>query len=219
MNIRYIAFLSLALPFFFVTQAYASGTDCTTMYGGGYTSTQSCAKIIIDKKVLKPGTSDFVDGLSAIDPKYEIGQNISFQIVVQNAGDENLSNITVVDSFPQNVVYVSGAGNYDSKSNKLTFTIDHLASGESQTFYIVAKVTDTMAFGDNGYVCVSNVVDATENDLTAEDAAQFCVERPLQVAPPVLGMKKTPSTGPVDAALPMLFGMAGAGAFLRKKVK
>lgn len=215
-TLLFTLFLSLS-AFAGVAQASGSNSACTTVSTGTYTSKESCVKITIDKKVLKPGTSDYVDGLSATDPKYGIDQNVTFKVVVQNVGDENLTDITVVDALPQNVTYVSGAGNYDQGRNELSFNIDNLEVGKSQEFFIVAKTTNSMSFGDKGFVCVTNNVRASANKgVQVDDAAQFCVERPLKVQPPVI-VKKTPPTGPMDAALPILMSMGGAGIFLRKK--
>ncbi|HSA83873.1 MAG TPA: hypothetical protein VLF20_03220 [Patescibacteria group bacterium] len=214
----YTLFLAV-LAVLFVPQAQASGTDsrCTVVSTGQYSSKESCIKLIIDKKVLKPGTKDYVDGLSVSDPKYNLDQQVTFQVVVQNVGAEELSDITIVDTMPQNVDYVSGAGSYDAGSRKLTFKLDKLTVGQSQTFYIVGKVTNAIAFGENGYVCVTNYVQASaKNGLSVDDAAQFCVERPVKVYEPV-PVKKTPATGPEMLAIPMLFGMGGAGVFLRRK--
>jgi uncharacterized repeat protein (TIGR01451 family) len=145
-TILFTLFLSLTA---FAGQAQASGSNanCQTISTGTYTSKESCVKITLDKKVLKPGTNEYVDGLSAIDPKYKVDQNVTFKIVVQNVGDENLSNITVTDTLPANVVYVSGAGNYDKNSNKLTFNVANLDAGQAQEFFITAKVTNSISFG------------------------------------------------------------------------
>lgn len=202
-----------------VPQAQAGG-NCTGFYGGGYTGSESCAKITIDKKVLKPGTKDYVDGLSALDVKYHSADTVVFQIVVQNSGSQPLTNLTVVDTLPQYVTFVSGAGSFDKATNKLTLTIPTLNSNESQTVYVSTKVNDAITFNNNGVVCTTNAVHvSTSQGAAADDTAQFCIERAAKVYAPVLGVKQTPPTGPVDAALPILVSMAGAGMYLIKKVR
>jgi|GEM_PF-6502029 len=218
MNKLKLSLFAALFFFLFAGQAQASGSNCAAVYGGGYSGSQSCAKISVDKKVLKPGTKDYVDGLSANDPKYSVNQDVTFQIVVQNVGNENLTDITVVDTLPQNLIYSSGAGSYDKNTNKLSFKITNLDVNTTQTFYVVARVNENFAFGDKGFVCVTNYVTATgQNGIASDDAAQLCVERQLKVYPPVLGIKQTPPTGPADAALPILLSMAGAGIYLTKK--
>lgn len=218
MNIRKIAFFTLFLPFIFVTQAQASGTNCVSMYGGGYAATQSCTNITIDKKVQKPGSKDFVDGLSGNDAKYNPGQEVNFQITVQNVGSDKITNLVVTDTLPQFVTFVAGPGSYDKNANKLTFVVASLESGQSQTIYIKTKIVDNVTFPDKGFTCVTNFVRGTEQSgINVDDSTLFCIERPLKIYQPVLGVKQTPSTGPEAAALPVLFGMGGFGWFLRKK--
>jgi uncharacterized repeat protein (TIGR01451 family) len=204
----------LTLGLTLIGQAHASGSNCAVgMYGQ---SVGPCTKIVVDKKVQKPGTKDFVDSLSALDSKYHVGDTVTFQIVVQNTG-KDITNLEVVDTLPQNVQFVSGPGKYDKSSNKLSFNISSLESGKSQTFYITTKVVDSIAFGNNGYVCVNNYVHAKDkNGATSDDAAQFCVERVLKVYPPK-PVKQAPPTGPEAVAIPALYGMAGAGMYLRKR--
>lgn len=219
MNSFKVVILSALLFVAFAHPALASGSDCTGMYGGSYTGSQSCSKISIDKKVQKPGSKDYVDGLSALDPKYHANDTVNFQIVIQNVGSDKASNVTITDSLPDFVTFVSGPGSYDTNSKKLTFNIASLNSGESQTFYIATKVNDNLAFGDNGFMCVTNYARATESNGTVDDdSAQFCIERVLPVYQPA-PVKKAPPTGPIDAALPLLFGMGGAGLYLIKKIK
>lgn len=221
---QYMNILKITLFAFFLTllvagTAQASGTNCTVMYGG-YAGSESCAKISVDKKVLRPGTKDYVDGLSAIDAKYRVSQEVTFQLVVKNDGPEKLTNVVVTDTLPQFVSFVSGPGSYDKNANKLTFVVASLESGKSETIYIKTKVADNVTFPNNGFTCVTNYVRVTEKSgISAEDSSQFCIEQPQKVYPPVLGVKQTPPTGPEAAALPALLGIAGAGMYLRKKVR
>lgn len=217
--------LKIILLFFFVVlfvpQPVQASGGCSGSYGGyTYTGSQSCAKIAIDKKVQKPGTKEYVDGLSVIDPKYKVGQEVIYQIIVTNSGPNKLEKIVVTDTLPQYVTFVSGPGSYDKDTNKLSYVIGVLESGKSDTVYIKTKIADTVSFSEKGYICVTNYVNVKENGgASAEDSTQFCLERQLQVEKPVLGAKETPATGPEAAVLPILLSMAGAGMYLRKKVQ
>lgn len=209
--------LSLGLALTLVGQAQASGNNCAVgMYGE---KVGSCTKITLDKKVQKPGSKDFVDGLSALDPKYHTNDTVNFQIVVQNVGPEKIKDATVTDSLPNFVTFVSGPGSYDKTNNKLTFKIAALEVEEAQTFYVATKVVDNISFGSNSLMCVPNYAKVTEsNGANSDDIAQFCIERVLQVYPPQ-PIKKAPPTGPEAMAIPALFSMAGAGMYLRKKFR
>lgn len=221
MNVLISLLFTLFLSFALAGQAQAaSGTNCTSLYGGGYKASQACTTVMIDKKVQKPGTKDFVDGLSGNDPKYQVNQEVTFQVVVQNTGSEKLTDVVVTDTLPQYVTFVAGPGSYDKAANKLTFTIPSLESGQSQTFHIKTKVVENVTFPNNGFTCVTNYVQVTEkNGASADDSTLFCVERPVKVEPPVKGVKTTPPTGPLDAALPILVSMAGAGMYLTRKTR
>lgn len=215
-----ILFTFILSLFTLVGQAHASSTSCNGFYGGTYTGSMICNQITIDKKVQKPGAKDYVDNLSALDIKYTPGQEVSFQIVVQNTGSEKLTDIVVADTLPQFVTFVAGPGIYDKTVNKLTFTIESLESGQSQTFHVKGKVAGDINFPEKGFSCLVNHVRASEKGgASAEDTAQFCIERPMKVQPPVLGVKQTPPTGPMDAALPVLISMAGAGMYLTRKTR
>lgn len=219
MNILKIILFAILLLIIVPQQAQAGG-NCTQFYGGGYTGTQTCAKITLDKKVLKPGTKDYVDGLSMVDAKYHSSDKVVFQIVVQNTGSEDLNNVVLTDTLPQYVTFVSGPGSFDAKTNKLTLNISTLKIGESQTYYLETKVVDNITFNNNGAVCTTNSVRVDVKDkASAEDNAQFCIERILKVEAPVKGLKETPPTGPADAALAILISMAGAGMYLKSKTQ
>jgi uncharacterized repeat protein (TIGR01451 family) len=220
MNILISLFFTLILSFALAGQAQAAtGTNCTSSYGGGYKTTESCTTITIDKKVQKPGTKDFVDGLSENDPKYQENQEVLFKIVILNTGANKLTDVVVTDTLPQFVTFVAGPGSYDKGTNKLTFTIPSLESGQSQTMEVKTKIVDNVSFPEKGFTCVTNYVRATEkNGASADDSTLFCIERPLKVHQPV-PVKQTPPTGPLDAALPLLMAMGGAGAFLTRKTR
>jgi uncharacterized repeat protein (TIGR01451 family) len=220
MNILKISLFTLILSLFVAGTAQASGTSCSSFYGGGYTGSQSCAKITVDKKVLKPGSKDYVDALSGNDAKYGVNQEVKFQITVQNVGQEKLTDITLVDTLPQYLQYASGPQGIIIEGSKLTVKVPSLEVGQSQIFVITAKVADQVAVSDKGFVCVTNFVRATEKrGIFAEDSAQLCIEQTLKVHPPVLGVKQTPPTGPADAALAILASMAGAGLYLTRQTQ
>lgn len=70
------------------------------------------------------------------------GAQIPYTITVRNTGDGDAANLTVTDALPASLAYVSSspAGSYDSGTNKVTWTIDSLAAGQSVTRTIIAEV-------------------------------------------------------------------------------
>ena len=208
----------------------ANASTCQPIYGGGETCVQ-VGNLSINKTVKNPSTGGFVDNLNINDPKYSPTSTVDFQITVTNTGSGNISSATVKDTLPNYVTFVSGPGSFDANSKVLTFTVNNLGSGQSQTFNVTAKVVDQGALPANqGVTCVVNQVSATANDnMQSSDNSQFCIEKPSQPGTPSTttkgGLKvfpapkvtTTPATGPEMLALIGLIPSGIAGLILRKK--
>lgn len=209
------------------TGSYGVGTsNCQIIYGGGEVC-QKQIKFTIEKQVMSPTKGgSFVDNLSANDPKFAPGQNVTYKVIVKNTGDNTIKKLDVSDTFPQFVSFVSGAGNYDQNSRTLNFSITDMPKGKEQDFTIVAKTAnDTDLPQDQTVICPVNTVKATEESgNTASSSTQICIQRnvPTNIAPKVYStppMKTTPSTGPEVLGLIALIPSGLAGLVLRKKAK
>lgn len=198
--------------------------DCQPVYGGGQTCTSY--SFSIEKLVQTPGKGGnaYVDNLSINDPKYSPSQQVNFEIIVKNTDSQTIPTITVVDTFPQFVTFVSGQGTYNSNNNTVTYTINNLGAGQSQTLYITGKISDANSLPtDQGIMCLTNQAAATDsNGLMNSAASQFCVQKSVlgSAVPqvfPAPTVVKTPSTGP--EMLPLLALIPGGlgGLILRKK--
>ena len=204
------------------TKAFA---DCQEIYGGGQTCTNS--NFSIQKLVQNPGqgAGNYVNNLSINDPKYSPNQQVNFEIIVQNTGSQNIPTLTVTDTFPQFLNFVSGPGNFDTNSKVLTFTINNLNAGQSQTFFVSGKVVDASLMpSDQGTICLINQATGTDNNgNTSNAASQFCVAKSvLGTSQPAVfttkgGLTTTPSTGPEMLPLISLIPGGLAGFILRKK--
>lgn len=220
--------LSLALAFVFsllaVKASYAD-VSCQPIYGGGTTCVTS-ANILINKQVQNPANGQFVDNLGVNDTKFAANQNVTFQLIVTNTGGSSIDRILVKDTFPQFVSFVSGPGNFDSNNKVLSFEVDNLAAGQSQTFTVVGKVAPDNALA-SGINCVVNQSSAQiiSSGQMSQDNSQFCIQKgvmvpttkggiPVQPAPQ---MTTTPPTGPEMAIYPLLSGSGILGWFLRKR--
>lgn len=220
LNLSKIALTTSLLVLGSATLVSAAGSysNCQVIYGGG----EVCApevKFSIDKKVQKPTKGgEFVDNLSANDEKFNPGQNVTFQVTVQNTGNKEVT-LTVSDILPTNLDYVSG-GTYDANGKKVSNTVT-LKVGESKTYTIVAKVTDAANLPANQTViCVTNVARATDgNGASAEDNAQLCIQKNVTtpVVQPQIPSKNIPNTGPEALALVILPPLGAAGLYLRRK--
>ena len=77
------------------------------------------------------------------------GDNLNYTVTVKNEGNGNANDVIIVDNLGKGLEYVSSTGNYDNKTNTITWKVD-LASGETKTFTVVAKIV--------GYTDVTNEV-------------------------------------------------------------
>lgn len=207
------------------TSAFA---ECTQTYGGSQSCTTSNA-FSIEKTVETPGKGggSFVDNLSINDPKYAPTDVVSFKINVKNTGTQVIPTLTVSDTFPQFISFVSGPGSFDSNSKKLTITVTNLQPGQSQTYDVTGKVADANLMpSDQAVVCLINQAAATDNTgATNTSSSQFCVQKSVTGTsqPQVVGTTKgglpvtTPATGPEMLPIMALIPSALAGFALRKK--
>lgn len=219
MNIKHVSKILLTTSAILIgsaTLASASGTsNCEIVYGGG----QVCPpqiKFTIDKKIQKPTKGgEFVDNLSSNDEKFNPGQDVVFQLTVQNTGDQNVD-LTVSDILPSYVTYVSG-GTFDSANNKVNNQVS-LKPQESKTYLIDTRVVSAGNLPANQSVtCVTNVARASiSSGNTAEDTAQFCIQNNVVIQPQIPS-KSIPNTGPEALALFFLPPMGAAGLYLRRK--
>ena len=201
-----------------VSPAFA---DCQSVYGGG----QTCNfNYTINKLVQVPGKGggQYVDNLSINDPKYSPSQNANYEIVVTNTGNNTIPTLTINDTFPQFVTFVSGVGNYNINTNTLTFTITNINPGQSLTYLLTAKTADANTLPNNeGVICVINQVSATDqNGQVQSDSSQLCIQKNvLPAVAPAPKIVATPATGP--EMLPLLALLPGGlgGLLLRKKSK
>ena len=195
--------------------------DCQSVYGGG----QTCAfNYTINKLVQVPGKGggQYVDNLSINDPKYSPSQNVNYQIIVTNTGNNTIPTLTINDVFPQFITFVSGAGNYSQSNNTLNFKISNLEAGKSVTYTLTAKTADSNKLpNEQGIVCVINQVSATDqNGQVQSDSSQLCIQKNvLPAVAPAPKIVATPATG--AEMLPLLGLIPGGlgGILLRNKSK
>ena len=77
------------------------------------------------------------------------GDNLTYTVTVKNEGNGNATDVIIVDTLGKGLEYVSSTGNYDNKTNTITWKVN-LASGETKTFTVVVKIV--------GYTDVTNKV-------------------------------------------------------------
>lgn len=204
----------------FPSRAFA---DCQPIYGGGQTCTSF--NFTINKLVQVPGKGggNFVDNLSINDPRYSPSQTVNYELIVTNTGNQTIPTLNITDNFPSYINFVTGAGSFDANSKTLSFTINNLGAGQSQTFNLSAKTSDSKTI-PAGITCVVNQANAndTHGDSTS-DSSQACIQNgvvnPTTAVLPAATVKTTPPTGPELIPLALLFPSALGGLFLRRKSK
>lgn len=211
------------------TLASASGSsygtsNCQVIYGGGEVCHEQ-VKFTIDKKVMQPTKGGgYVDNLSSNDARFQPGSDAAFQITITNTGNKTIEKLTVVDTLPSNLLFVSGVGNYNSSDKTITYTISNLEAGKSNQQTFVAKIADKSKFSQT-VTCVTNAVKAYDNNgNNANDNASLCIENVVvaQPEPKVFTSyppKTIPNTGPEMLPLLGLIPAGISGYFLRKKSK
>ena len=208
--------------------AFAAGgsSNCQGVYGGGEVC-QTQVKFTINKLVQMPGKGggDFVENMGVNDPRFSPGQNVNFKIVITNTGRADITNLNVVDTFPQFVTFVAGVGNSNVGASQINFVVGSLPQGKSVEYVITGKIADEGNLPNNQAVtCVTNNVSATTSDgQKASDNAQLCIEKNVLGATPgpqifnKQQVQNIPSTGP---ELGYLFGLIPTGAlgfYLKRK--
>lgn len=184
-------------------------------------------QIFINKLVFNPNTRLFVDNLGINDHRFLASNEVIFQIRVQNSGQENLTNLKVLDSIPNFVDFVSGPGSFNTQTRTLEFKIDNLAVNETKTFEVRIRVRNSENLPQNQVSCVTNVATVTDS-VSAQDSSTFCIEsRILGVELPVTGkggevlpgVTELPVTGPAETTLILLgsLGLLGSALYLLKK--
>jgi len=198
---------------FSASQVSASGSSsCVPVYGGG-TQCPRSGQVLINKKVKNPASGVFVDNLGPTDPKYRPEQVVTFRITVQNPGDSSIDSITVTDTLPDFVDFMTGPGAYNSSTRMIAFTVTNLASGESRDFDVTARVVHQAVLpNEKNIVCPVNVVQAQSDFGNDRDETQFCIEKQM-IVPAV------PKAGPEMWIVPGLTSVFAVGTYLRRKVR
>ncbi len=90
---------------------------------------------------VNPATADLVISKTVNDPNPNIGANITYTIRVTNSGPDTATNVTVQDTLPAGVTFVSATpvGVYDPVSG--VWTVGTVSVGTPQTLQIVCTVT------------------------------------------------------------------------------
>lgn len=208
--------------------AQESSPSCQQVYGGGATCLQT-GKVILNKTIQHPNSSQLVESLSVNDPKFKADQTVVFHLTLTNTDTKEAKNITVQDTLPDLLHYISGDGQFDEKTRSFSFTVALLNPGESKTRIIQMRVLPAEKLPkDPESVCVLNQATATYgNGNVSQDNVQFCIENRVlgtetNTAPTVYAAQQvaqTPPTGAESLKLLALLPAGLAGLLIRKSTR
>ncbi len=208
-------FLFLLLTSLFIAPSRVKASECTTQYGG--TTTCVSTSLTINKQVTNPATGNFVENLGSTDATFSSNQEVLFRLTIKNTGSQAQSSVTVKDTFPSELTFVSGPGTFDATSNTLTFTLDNLGAGESRSIEVLAKVDANKVNKERSISCVINTSRVSASPPAGgaadQDTAQLCIQTN------VLGATTLPIAGFNDFAFLLPFaglGLAGMALLMKR---
>lgn len=198
---NYFSILLATLMLFSFFNVSSVSAQYTSSQGGPNTT------FLIDKKIFNPQTLQYVDNLSRDQYLFIPNQTVDFQLVVTNTGNQDLTNLDITDQLPAELAYVSG-GSLD-KGGQPHFYISTLTPGQSQTFFLKAKVNVDPNLA--GIICPVNLAQAQTGSLLDQDTSALCIQKNIIKQVPVV--TQLPKTGlpllawPLVSLLPAGFGL------------
>lgn len=213
-----IALTAISIVF---SSVFSSGVSAQYGQYGQYGQPEPSLSIMIDKMVGKPFTTkggtnsaDFVDNLSPSDLRFQPGDEVLFKLKVKNTSDEKLKNVSVTDFLPDFVQFVDGKGGFNADSRELTIAVGDLEVDEEKEYIVNVKVMNQEQLpADKGLMCLVNKATASNESVSDDDTAQFCIEKDVQ------GITSVPSAGP-EQGIALILGQLsalGLGVFLKRK--
>lgn len=174
----------------------------------GYETTNVPKEISIDKKVRSIGDSQYVDNIESSTKTFYENDVIEFQVNIKNTSDKTLSNIDVKDMLPKYLSLIFYPGTFDADQKIIDWKIDSLASNETKTYLIRAKINGST--GLNVLTKQTNKAETCDADQCDNDTSSYFI-----------GKSTVPATGASDVALKtgLVITLVGLGFGFRKKAR
>jgi len=168
--------------------------------GQYYSQGETKRSLSIDKKIRPINSNKSFDNIDKDEKSFVEGDSLDFSILVENTGNQELSNLKVNDYLPayQNIIF--NPGNYDKDNVNINWVIDRLGVGESKVFTIRTKIGSIITAYSQ---MITNKVCVNGDNLSDCDSASFFVTG-----------KSVPSTGSGGILIQSLLGVFGAGIAL-----
>lgn len=126
-----------------------------------------------DSASLTPASADLSLIKTVDNPSPNVGQSVTFTLTLANAGPDGATNVTVGDTLPAGMTFVSATpsqGSYVSGTG--VWTVGSVASGANATLQIVASVQSTGTKTNTAQVTASDQADpdsTPNNNVATED--------------------------------------------------
>ncbi len=126
-----------------------------------------------DDVLVTPQNADLSITKTVDDPTPDVGDQVSFTVTITNSGPDPATSVTVGDSLPSGMTFVSSApsqGSYSSTSG--VWTVGSLANGANATLQIVASVDTAGTKTNTAQVTAADQDDSDStpnNNVSGED--------------------------------------------------
>jgi uncharacterized repeat protein (TIGR01451 family) len=168
---KIIVFLAIAFSLLVATKN-VSAQSC----GGQYQSPCQSYSMLVDKMVLMPGTSNYVDNLSVSDPRYKPSEYVMFKVTIKNTSTTTFGGMTAKDFVPNYLTPIEGPGTFDAATRIVSWDAGAFAVDEQKTFYFKMQINSQANLpNDQGLFCLVNRAQAWSNTTTDDDSSQFCI--------------------------------------------
>lgn len=177
-----------------------------------YETTEPSSQIIIDKKVRSVLHDSWSDNLSKDNILFTADDLIEFKITIKNTGDQDLTNVKVVDYIPNYISRIFNPGDYSNDNRSIKWTYEKLTPGEEKEEIIRVKVDNADKLPNSQQFCLVNKADVFTNEGPSDtDTSEFCIETRI------LAEKELPQAGSNLLLTTILASaLAGAGIIARK---
>jgi uncharacterized repeat protein (TIGR01451 family) len=154
-----------------------------------------------DSVVVIPQIADLSLTKDVDNPSANVGENVTFNLTLQNAGPDEATGVAVIDRLPSGISFVSSTpsqGTYDSNSG--LWTVGSVASGGRATLQIVGRVENPGTKTNTAEVSASDQFDPNStpgNGVEDEDdqdsaivtppVADLSLEKQIDIERPIVG--------------------------------
>jgi uncharacterized repeat protein (TIGR01451 family) len=160
------------------------------------TTAAACAPLVVP-----PDTADLSLEKSVVGSgPFTVGNNITYNLTVSNAGPSSATNIVITDTLPAGVTFVSAIGGCTHAAGVVTCTLPSLLPSSSTSIYITVR-PDTTGTLVNTAVVTADTTDATPGGNAAT--------APVTVGPAVSGVAVPTASEWGLLAMSVMLALAG----------